>query len=205
MSFEKQLERLVNAINRKKGAALSREVVVGTQDLRELIFQFNRVDKELREHKQNFKQKEFEYRTEYQNIISKARVEADNMPDRLAELEKVMLEHYIAKGYQVGVGNWCFRVDIASHYRDKGIFTYFYDNDDKELVNRFLGDTTKEIWDKAIKHFSPGTNLSRDDEYAKGGAVDLSNFAEDILQITKKLENQNTFYKLLGYESDGTE
>ena len=66
----------------------------------------------------HFKQKEFKYRTECQNIISKARVEADNI--------------------------------------------------------------------------------------AKGGAVDLSNFAEDTLQMTKELETHN-FYKAIGYESDGTE
>lgn len=34
------------------------------------------------------RQKEFEYRTNCQNLVSAGRVEADNMPDRIAKLLK---------------------------------------------------------------------------------------------------------------------
>lgn len=54
----------------------------------EYINQLDEAIKELEEYEQNFKQKEFDYRTKCQNLVSAGRVEADNMPDRLAELLK---------------------------------------------------------------------------------------------------------------------
>lgn len=74
---------------------------------------------ELEQYEQNFKQKEFDYRTKCQNIVSAARLEADDI--------------------------------------------------------------------------------------AKGGFINTEKFTEDTLQVIKELENQNTFYKSIGYESDGTE
>jgi hypothetical protein len=119
MNFQQILERLTKATERKNGLPLCRETVVKTADLRELIYHFNRIDKELREQEQNFKQKEFDYRTKCQNIVSAARLEADKI--------------------------------------------------------------------------------------AKGGFVDAKKFTEDTLRVTQELENQNTFYKLMCYESDGRE
>lgn len=54
----------------------------------EYIKQLDEAIKELEEYEQNFKQKEFEYRTNCQNLVSAGRVEADNMPDRIAKLLK---------------------------------------------------------------------------------------------------------------------
>ena len=113
---------------------------------------------ELEEYKQNFKQKEFDYRTNCQNLVSAGRVEADNMPDRLAELEKVILDCYLAKGYKVGIGERGFKVDITSLYKQKAIHIYFYDNNDNESVIIFFSKTTKEMFDKAIEHFSVRQN-----------------------------------------------
>lgn len=194
MSFEKQLERLTNAINRKKGAALGREVVVETQDLRELIFQFNRVDKELREHKQNFKQKEFEYRTQCQDVVSAARIEADDMPDKLAELEKAILHYLLDKDYPANSGDWGFEIVIGTKYKQKNISIILYNFVDgkKEIEEIFKNwessSTTKEMWDKAIKHFTLNA---------------------EPLQEDTKLElddtNQSAIYKIAGYESEGRE
>ncbi len=96
MSFNEQLERLTSAINRKRGGALGYEVVVKTQDLRELIFQFNRVDKELREYKQNSEQKEFEYRSKCQNILSTERVAADKVDKNYVLLKENIKPEYIS-------------------------------------------------------------------------------------------------------------
>ena len=78
--------------------------------------------------------------------------------DRLAELEKVILDYYLAKGYQVGVGGWGFSVQINSDYKDKNIEVFFSDkqNNEKEFdsVVTIMEETTKKMFDKAIEHFS---------------------------------------------------
>lgn len=83
-----------------------------------------------------------------------AELEELETKDRLAELEKVILDYYLAKGYQVGVGDWCFRVDIMSHYKNKWIYIYFYVNDEEKEVCKFTGKTTKEMFDKAFECFA---------------------------------------------------
>lgn len=122
----------------------------------EYINQLNEAIKELEEYEQNFKQKEFEYRTNCQNLVSAGRVEADNMPDRLAELEKVILDYYLDKGYQIGVGSWRFKVNISTYFKDKEIEVMFKPNYsvNHETVFRISKDTTKEMFDKAIEYFS---------------------------------------------------
>ncbi|MDD2290638.1 MAG: hypothetical protein PHV52_00030 [Aliarcobacter sp.] len=117
--------------------------------------------KELEEYEQKFNQKEFEYRTQCQNLVSAGRVEADDMPDRLAELEKVILEYHLDKGYEVGVGGWNFKVHIDTFYKWKLLFIMFTDKgkySEPELIYQNLSETTKEMWDKAIAHFSSPQN-----------------------------------------------
>lgn len=121
----------------------------------EYIKQLDEAIKELEEYEQNFKQKEFEYRTNCQNLVSAGRVEADNMPDRLAELEKVILDYYLAKGYEVGVGGWAFNVEIESNYKSKQLLIYFRESMHEHYSQVFIAEveTTKEMFDKAIEHF----------------------------------------------------
>lgn len=116
--------------------------------------------KELEEYEQNFKQKEFEYRTNCQNLVSAGRVEADNMPDRLAELEKVILDYYLAKGYEIGVGGWAFNVEIESDYKSKSLLIYFRENIHEHYLQVFRVEveTTKEMFDRAIEYFSTRQN-----------------------------------------------
>ena len=82
----------------------------------------------------------------------------ENSDDRLAELEKVVLDYYIAKGYQVGVGGWGFSVQINSDYKDKNIEVFFSDkqNNEKEFdsVVTIMEETTKKMFDKAFEYFS---------------------------------------------------
>lgn len=156
--------------------------IEATKNLYELISDRFINDKEV------FKQKEFEYRTNCQNIVSAGRVEADNTPDRLAELEKVIMDYYLDKGYRVGVGEWCFGVDIISRYKHKGIYIYFYDNDDYESVYKSVSKTTNEMWDKAIKHFSLNAKPTQED-----------------VKLEFDDTNQSAIYKIAGYDSDGRE
>ncbi len=81
--------------------------------------------------------------------------------DRLAELEKVILDYYLAKGYRIGVGGWAFRVEIISFHKYKRIVVYFKEH---HLVNSSfafstINETTKEMFNKAFEYFSTkGTN-----------------------------------------------
>ena len=87
-----------------------------------------------------------------------AELEDLEVKDRLAELEKVILDYYLAKGYQVGVGGWGFSVQINSDYKDKNIEVFFSDkqNNEKEFdsVVTIMEETTKEMFDKAFEYFS---------------------------------------------------
>ena len=82
----------------------------------------------------------------------------EHSEDRLAELEKVILDYYLAKGYQVGVGGWGFSVQINSDYKDKNIEVFFSDkqNNEKEFdsVVTIMEETTKKMFDKAFEYFS---------------------------------------------------
>ncbi len=128
----------------------------GIIDSKLVISNLLKLKKELEEYEQNFKQKEFEYRTNCQNLVSAARVEADNMPDRLAELEKVILDYYLAKGYKVGVGEWGFNINFESIYKFKILRVIFWDKERKINLTEYEEDfkTTKEMFDETIEYFS---------------------------------------------------
>lgn len=126
----------------------------------EYIKQLDEAIEELEEYEQNFKQKEFEYRTNCQNLVSAGRVEADNMPDRLAELEKVILDYYLAKGYQIGVGGWGFNVKIESNYKSKELLVFFRESMHEHYSHLLTveSEITKDMFDKAIEVFSTRQN-----------------------------------------------
>lgn len=152
------------------------------------LSEHNEAIKELEEYEQNFKDKEFKYRTECQNVLSAARLEADDMPDRLTELEKVILDYYLDKGYQVGVGKWYFNVAISTCFKSKVLKVFFIEELSSNEVFETIQYTTKEMFDEAIKHFS----------------LNIEPLQEDV-----KLElddtNQSAIYKIAGYDSDGRE
>ena len=97
---------------------------------------------------------------ELHNNIDEAIQELEELEtkDRLAELEKVILDYYLAKGYQVGIGGWGFSVQINSDYKDKNIEVFFSDkqNNEKEFdsVVTIMEETTKKMFDKAFEYFS---------------------------------------------------
>lgn len=123
--------------------------IEATKNLYELIADRFINDKEV------FKQKEFKYRTECQNVLSAGRVEADNMPDKLAELEKVILDYYLDKGYEIGVGGCKFNIEIESDYKSKQLIVYFCEADGEDYIHvlRVETETTQEMFNKAIEFF----------------------------------------------------
>ena len=90
------------------------------------------------------------YEKELEKIIK------EHSEDRLAELEKVILDYYLAKGYQVGIGGWGFKVNISTYHKQKEIQIMFRKNrkSNYETVFRIWQKTTKEMFDKAFEYFS---------------------------------------------------
>lgn len=80
----------------------------------------------------------------------------EDSQDRLEELEKVILDYYLAKGYQVGVGGWHFIINISTSYKRKEIQIMFRQDicSNWETVFRIDKQSTKEMFDKAFEFFS---------------------------------------------------
>lgn len=76
--------------------------------------------------------------------------------DRLAELEKVILDYYLAKGYKVDLFGSKFQVNISTFQNQKEIQIMFKKdfNSNYETVFRVTQKTTKEMFDKAFEYFS---------------------------------------------------
>ena len=79
--------------------------------------------------------------------------------DRLAELEKVILDYHLDKGYQVGVGHWGFEVTVESKYKEKKLVVIFWDDSYNNKIKAthiysdVICETTQEMFDEAIKFF----------------------------------------------------
>ena len=80
----------------------------------------------------------------------------EHSEDRLAELEKVILDYYLAEGYRVGVGGWHFVINISTSYKRKEIQIMFRQDEssNSETVFRTYKQSTKEMFDSAFEHFS---------------------------------------------------
>ena len=92
------------------------------------------------------------------NNINEAIAELEDLEvkDRLAELEKVILDYYLAKGYQVGVGGWAFNIKIRSWYKNKRLLVYFRQHSMDAgciVFSTNKQETTKEMFDKAFEYF----------------------------------------------------
>ena len=80
----------------------------------------------------------------------------EHSEDRLAELEKVILDYYLAEGYRVGVGGWHFVINISTSYKRKEIQIMFRQDEssNSETVFRTYKQSTKEMFDAAFEYFS---------------------------------------------------
>lgn len=80
----------------------------------------------------------------------------ENSEDRLAELEKVILDYYLYEGYKINIGGWGFKVNISTYQKQKEIQIMFRKNrkSNYETVFRIDKQSTKEMFDAAFEYFS---------------------------------------------------
>ena len=76
--------------------------------------------------------------------------------DRLAELEKVILDYYLAEGYKFDLFGSRFQINISTFQNQKEIQIMIKKdfNSNYETVFRVFHNTTKEMFDAAFEHFS---------------------------------------------------
>ena len=80
----------------------------------------------------------------------------ENSEDRLAELEKVILDYYMSKGYIFDLFGSRFQINISTFQNQKEIQILIKKdfNSNYETVFRVFHNTTKEMFDAAFEHFS---------------------------------------------------
>ena len=80
----------------------------------------------------------------------------ENSEDRLAELEKVILDYYSVEGYKFDLFGSRFKINISTFQNKKEIQILIKKdfNSNYETVFRVFHNTTKEMFDAAFKHFS---------------------------------------------------
>ena len=80
----------------------------------------------------------------------------ENSDDRLAELEKVILDYYSVEGYKFDLFGSRFQINISTFQNQKEIQILIKKdfNSNYETVFRVFHNTTKEMFDAAFEHFS---------------------------------------------------
>ncbi len=80
----------------------------------------------------------------------------ENSNDRLAELEKAILNYYLAEGYVFDLFGSRFQINISTFQYQKEIQIMIKKdfNSNYETVFRIIHNTTKEMFDAAFEYFS---------------------------------------------------
>ena len=80
----------------------------------------------------------------------------ENSEDRLAELEKVILDYYLARDYTFGLFGSKFQINISTLQNEKEIQIMFQKdfNSKYETVFRAVQITTEGMFDAAFENFS---------------------------------------------------
>ena len=87
--------------------------------------------------------------------------EALEVKDRLEELEKVIFDYFLDKGYEKGDGGFDFNVEIDSYFKSKRLIVYFRENNNDCYDNVFdteEEETAKEMFDKSFEYFTIKAN-----------------------------------------------
>ncbi|MFW3425923.1 hypothetical protein ACN9KI_03490 [Aliarcobacter butzleri] len=71
----------------------------------------------------------------------------------LAELEKVIVNYYLAKGYNLAYKDWYFEIELISLYKAKRLIITFVQRDKSDIVFDDETETIKEIFDKVFEYF----------------------------------------------------
>ncbi len=83
----------------------------------------------------------------------------EEFDDRLAELEKVILDYYLNQGYKLfenqteADNQWFFRTLIQSLHKQKELIITFCEAGEKDKIVYIKAETTKEMFDKAFELF----------------------------------------------------
>lgn len=113
----------------------------------------------------------------------------ETFDDRLAELEKVILDYYLGKGYEINDGTWGFKVEIISTYKNKTMVVFFTDKDGIKPILRLNRKTTKKLFDRAIEYFTSRNNkqyvIYQADEFTP--AQEIATF-DNKVEAEKELE-----------------
>ena len=80
----------------------------------------------------------------------------ENSEDRLSELEKAILDYYLAKGYNFDLFGSRIKINIFTFQNQKDIQIMFKKDfhSNYETIYRASQHTTKEMFDAAFEHFS---------------------------------------------------
>ena len=80
----------------------------------------------------------------------------ENSEDRLSELEKVILDYYLAEGYKFDLFGSRFQINISTFQNQKEIQILIKKdfNSNYETVFRVFHNTTEEMFDTAFEYFS---------------------------------------------------
>ena len=84
------------------------------------------------------------------------KIAKEHSEDRLAELEKAILDYYLAEGYKFDLFGSRFQINISTFQNQKEIQIMIKKdfNSNYVTVFRIIHNTTKEMFDAAFKHFS---------------------------------------------------
>ncbi len=74
--------------------------------------------------------------------------------DRLAELEKVIMDYYLAKGFKIGKNKSNFKIVMTTDYKDKNLKVFFHTGEQPyKLDFEITSERTIEMFDKTFEFF----------------------------------------------------
>ena len=84
------------------------------------------------------------------------KIAKEHSEDRLAELEKAIIDYYLAEGYKFDLFGSRFQINISTFQNQKEIQILIKKdfNSNYETVFRVIHNTTKEMFDAAFENFS---------------------------------------------------
>jgi len=81
--------------------------------------------------------------------------------EELALLEELILNKFVASGYIVGVGDWGFKVEIDSQYKNKNLSVIFRDEKGIRPIFTSFSENIEGMYSGAFKFF-------KEKEFRKG-------------------------------------
>lgn len=71
----------------------------------------------------------------------------------LAEVEKIILNKLVEKGYVIGSGNWGFKVEINSTWKQKSLNVLLKNQDGIKPIFTTTKENVEQMYDEAIIFF----------------------------------------------------